>query len=113
DAPRRQNTYRSSGPQAVGQNRFVSPEIHRDGKVTFRVRAPKATEVLLNLSGAKPQPLAKDADGVWTLTIGPLKSDLYSYTFTVDGTRILDQANANLKTGINGLEASLLDVDIP
>ncbi|MBI2689904.1 MAG: esterase [Acidobacteria bacterium] len=113
DAPRRVNTYRSSGLQTAGQNRFVSPEIHTDGRVTFRVRAPKASEVILNLSGSKPQPLSKNSEGVWTLTIGPLKSELYSYTYSVDGMRVLDQANASLKTGINGLDASLLDLAIP
>ncbi len=108
---RRPNTYRSPGN--AGRERFVSPEVHGDRRVTFRVRAPKASEVLLHLGGGKAQALAKDAAGVWTLTIGPLEPELYSYTFTVDGMRILDQANAALKTGINGLDASLLDVPGP
>ena len=105
---RRPNTYRSPGN--AGRERFVSPEVHGDGRVTFRVRAPKAGEVLLHLGGGKAQALAKDASGVWALTVGPLAPELYTYTFTVDGMRVLDQANAALKTGINGLDASLLDV---
>lgn len=106
-APKRENTYRSS---TAARQRFVSPEVHGDGRVTFRVRAPKASTVVLNLSGAKPMALAKDAAGVWTLTTGPLKPMLYDYTYLVDGTRMLDHANNKLKTGINGLDASLLDV---
>ncbi len=112
DAPRRANTYRTPAA-AAPRERFVSPEVHPDRRVTFRLRAPKAAEVFLNLGGAKPQPLSKNEQGVWTLTLGPLAPDLYTYTFTVDGTRLLDHANATLKTGINGLDASLLDVPGP
>lgn len=53
DASPRKNTYRSPGSTAPAP-RLVSPEIHTDRKVTFRIRAPKATEVSLSLQGNKP-----------------------------------------------------------
>src|SRR5437868_6336695 len=52
-----------------------SPEVHRDRSVTFRLRAPAAARVELVgevLQGKGPQAMVKDADGVWSLTIGPL-----------------------------------------
>lgn len=83
--------------------------MHADKRVTFRIRAPKAAVVQLVIAG-KNHELTKDAAGVWTITLGPLTPELYSYTFLVDGVRMLDHANSNLKTGINGLDASLVDV---
>ena len=56
----------------------VSPEVHADRTVTFRLFAPKASEVVLMGSPGilevikKPMPLQKDDKGVWSLTVGPL-----------------------------------------
>src|SRR5262245_33129503 len=84
----------------------VSPEVHPDKKVTFRLYAPKATEVQLigataqlteALGGAKP--LKKDEKGVWSVTIGPLQPGFYSYGFAVDGgLRSPDPANPSLES---------------
>jgi enterochelin esterase family protein len=41
--------------------------------------------------------LAKDANGVWSVTLGPLDSDVYEYHFTVDGTGTLDPRNPVVK----------------
>jgi enterochelin esterase family protein len=75
-----------------------SPEILDDQKVTFRLRAPNATEVLLN--GDWPQgrgvKMVKDDAGIWSATIGPLTPELWAYTFNVDGVSLLDSANANI-----------------
>ena len=53
----------------------VSPEVHKDRTVTFRVRAPKATEVTLTAdwqaSGAEK--MTRDDAGVWSITVGPLE----------------------------------------
>jgi enterochelin esterase-like enzyme len=82
--------------------RLVSPEVHADKKVTFRIRAPKATEVTFRgdwMTGA-PQKLEKDEKGIWSVTVGPLTPDFYSYAFSVDGVHTLDPANPTLKQGI-------------
>jgi enterochelin esterase-like enzyme len=75
-----------------------SPEILDDQKVTFRLRAPNASEVLLN--GDWPQgrgvKMAKDDAGTWSATVGPLTPELWAYTFNVDGVSLLDSANANI-----------------
>src|SRR5262245_26830064 len=86
--------------------RLASPEAHADKKVTFRIRAPKASEVTLRgdwMTGA-PEKLAKDDTGVWSVTVGPLTPDFYSYIFTVDGVRTLDPANPTIKQGIDSLD---------
>ncbi len=78
------------------QARVRSPEAAADGRVTFRLAAPKAQSVTLNGDwiGATDLPMTKGADGVWTTTIGPLKPELYGYWFMVDGVRALDPNNA-------------------
>jgi len=43
-------------------------------------------------------PMTKDANGLWSVTIGPLESEMYGYTFTIDGASgIWDPANMQLK----------------
>ena len=72
-----------------------SPEISPDGKVTFRLYAPKASSVTLNGSwiGATDLPMTTDDSGVWTTTI-PLTPQMYGYWFLVDGVRALDPSNS-------------------
>ena len=106
EAPPRKNTYRAPGA-ATPAPRLVSPEIHADRTVTFRIRAPRAAEVMLSLQGNKP--MAKDAAGLWSITIGPLEPEIYEYAFMVDGARVLDTANTLLKIG-QAVSANLLDV---
>lgn len=77
-------------------SRLRSPEILADGRVTFRLTAPKADAVILrgNWSGGTEIPMKKGADSVWTTTVGPLQPDLYQYFFDVDGLRVLDPNNS-------------------
>ena len=83
-----------------------SPEVQSDGKVTFRIQAPKATEVTLRgdwMEGG-PEPLKKDDNGLWSITVGPLPADFYSYAFTIDSVKTIDPRNATIKQGIAGLD---------
>ena len=107
ESPRPKNTYHSSGGASGQQQRLVSPEVHSDGTVTFRLRAPQASHVSLAFAGAKP--MTKDDSGVWTATAGPLTPEIYQYNFVVDGVRILDPANNNLKNG-RALDASIVEI---
>src|SRR4051812_10295494 len=77
-----------------------SPEIAPDRTVTFRLRAPAATEVTVAgefMKGAKP--LQKSTDGIWSITVGPLDPEIYNYNFTIDGVKTIDPGNPNVKTG--------------
>ena len=82
----------------------VSPEVHGDRRVTFRLFAPKASEVLLMGSPGileftkKPLPLEKGEGGVWSLTIGPVPPGFYTYGYAIDGgLRMPDPTNPNLE----------------
>ena len=78
---------------AQEQPRLVSPEVSADRKVTFRLRAPGAAEVLLSGDWMGRQPpvvLVKGDNGVWSTTVGPMEPNLYTYGFIVDGVRASD-----------------------
>lgn len=78
-----------------------SPEVHDDRTVTFRLKAPNAQEVklaggalLTGLGKGNEQvPFIKGEDGIWTLTVGPLRPDMYAYHLNVDGMQITDPNN--------------------
>lgn len=92
--------------------RVVSPEVLPDRRVTFRIRAPKASEVTLtgDWLGTTPAPkLAKDDAGVWSVTLGPFEPSIYIYSYTVDGVAMADPVNPRMKLRAS-TSASLLEV---
>src|SRR5688572_12445384 len=78
-------------------------EVLKDGRVVFRIRAPKASEVLLRGDWlAAPEKLTRDAAGLWSVTLGPLPAELYTYFFDVDGVKTIDPRNPAIKPGLAG-----------
>jgi enterochelin esterase family protein len=76
----------------------VSPEIHSDNRVVFRLRAPNAKEVAVSIEGAtQPLPMQRDDQGVWSVTSDPLAADFYGYSFQVDGVTNFDPSNHAIK----------------
>ena len=91
---------------------LTSPEVSADHRVTFRIFAPKASEVTLTgdwLGSAPPPKLSKDERGVWSITLGPLEPSIYIYSFTVDGVVIPDPVNPRIKLRAR-TSASLVEV---
>jgi enterochelin esterase family protein len=79
---------------------LVSPDIEQ-GKVTFRLAAPKAQQVNVKINGRKePLAMQRDENGVWTATVEGLAPEIYDYQFDVDGFTTLDPANAWVKSGL-------------
>lgn len=78
-----------------------SPAVSEDGHVTFRLKAPDASEVKLVFGewDIKPQSMSRNAEGVWEITIGPVAPGVYEYKFEVDGVKVLDYGNPSVKTG--------------
>jgi enterochelin esterase family protein len=79
------------------RNQVVSPEIHEDLQVSFRIFAPDAHDVSMRggwmESWGASEALVKNDTGLWTLTLGPLEPEIYTYTFSVDGITLMDPAN--------------------
>jgi enterochelin esterase family protein len=79
---------------------YLSPEVHADRRVTFRVQAPRAAEVTFEgdwlLPGDKPR-LAKGDKGLWSVTLGPLPPGVFIYSYRVDGVATPDPLNPDVK----------------
>ena len=87
----------------------VSPEVHDNNTVTFRLKAPKAVKVQVTgdflptqkiqtpfgeFDGPGVADLKEGKDGVWEYTTPePLAPELYSYSFIVDDLKMMDPAN--------------------
>jgi enterochelin esterase-like enzyme len=83
---------------------LVSPEVHPDGSVTFRFRAPNALDVKLAREGTEPVPMQKDEQGAWSVTTAPLAPDYYGYSIIVDDVRSIDPSNHLLKPNLLATE---------
>jgi enterochelin esterase-like enzyme len=85
---------------------LTSPRLLADGWVQLRIYAPKATEVTVtgDFPGGYPgQKLTKEENGVWSLTLGPITPDVYTYDLTVDGVKTFDPKNPRFKESLNGV----------
>jgi len=78
---------------------ITSPDIGSDRRVTFRLRAPEAKAVSVSGDFGADTEMRKGEDGVWTATVGPLDPEMYVYFFTVDGVRLTDPNNPQVKIG--------------
>ena len=94
--------------QPTPNDTLKSPEVAPDKKVTFRIYAPKADEVSVSGDFGRGGKLTKDDRGVWSLTVGPLTPDVYSYSFQVDGVRTVDPKNPLFKPGLSSLDSLFL-----
>lgn len=85
-------------PRRPAAPAVISPAISSDGRVTFRLRAPKATAVTVSGQFVKtPAAMTRGDDGVWSVTVGPVPPDLYEYSFNVDGLAMIDPGNRDIK----------------
>jgi enterochelin esterase-like enzyme len=106
-----------------GGPNIISPEIQTNNTVTFRLNAPNADTVIITGDFLPPVKtktpygefdmpgkalLTKDDKGIWSFTSEPLKSNLYSYSFIVDGLTISDPSNVHKIRDV----ASVFDVFI-
>ncbi len=88
--------------------RLLSPEVNDDQTVTFRLFAPQAQQVQVIgdflpklVKGNSPIKietldkgnLTKGEHGIWEYTSPSLASELYNYSFLVDGVKCLDPNN--------------------
>ncbi len=80
----------SAGLLAQPPKPVKSPEVQADRRVTFRFKAPNAKVVQLALEGSKPDAMARDDEGIWSVTTDPLEPDIYGYTFLADGVSLTD-----------------------
>lgn len=101
----------SYSQEAIWESRnMLSPEVHDDNKVTFRLIAPAAENVAIegdfigDSGNFQSVSMSKSRDGIWEYTVNdPLPSELYSYNFVVDGLRAIDPANVFVRRDVSSI----------
>jgi enterochelin esterase-like enzyme len=89
---------KQAAPAPQQPPRFASTDVSADRKLTFRLFAPKSSEVKLSIGDlpgtpGSGVPMQKDDRGVWEATVGPAPAGAYRYNFNVDGVPTLDPRN--------------------
>ncbi|MDE5554446.1 MAG: esterase [Muribaculaceae bacterium] len=90
------NAINISAQQAIwGVPPLTSPEINADNTVTFRLKAPGASNVQIkgDFIPSSIAEMEKDSTGVWTFISEEIRPELYRYNYVVDGLTITDPSN--------------------
>jgi enterochelin esterase-like enzyme len=83
------------------------PRIDAQNRAYFRVEAPEAQKVQLDLG--KVYDMQKGADGIWTVTTDPLIQGFHYYYLIIDGFRFSDPASETFF----GIGREMSGVEIP
>jgi len=71
-----------------------SPDVNPDHSITFRYYSRNAQSVTLKGEFLKsPLSFKGDTSGIWTVTVPPVKPDIYPYSFLVDSVETADPNN--------------------
>jgi enterochelin esterase-like enzyme/lysophospholipase L1-like esterase len=98
-APSPSSTTQATTPSLL---RDKLTQVLPDRHVTFRLLAPKANtvDVVIGIKSGPYEPqgsttaaMTKDANGLWSVTLGPLEPNLYEYQFSLDGCKMTDPGN--------------------
>ena len=68
------------------------PQVLTDGSVSFRIAAPEAQRLQIDLCGVKYD-MQKSSDGIWTVTTPPQVPGFHYYFLIVDGVSVADPAS--------------------
>ena len=87
-----------------------SPEIAKDGSVTFKIKAADADTVRLIIDSRLDTLMKHTGNETWSITLRDLEPDLYMYHYIVDGMKVLDNENAHtLRDVKNVMNTFVLD----
>src|SRR6185437_6625929 len=98
------------------------PRVYAYGRVIFQLRMPSARSVRLEGGQGLCQgsvPMTKNADGMWSLTIGPSVTGFHYYWFDVDGVKMNDPGSETFRgygketSGIEIPDPMSIDTDLP
>ncbi|GAA3990890.1 alpha/beta hydrolase-fold protein [Mucilaginibacter dorajii] len=83
------------------------PQIFPDNTVFFRVKAPEAKSVQIDL--LKKYPMTKDTGGYWTLTTDPIVLGFHYYSLIIDDVAVADPSSQTFY----GMGRMASGIDIP
>jgi enterochelin esterase-like enzyme len=67
------------------------PQIFPDNRVMFRIKAPDAQKVQVDL--VKKYDMTKDAEGFWSVTTDTVSEGIHYYSLLIDGVAVADPAS--------------------
>ncbi len=68
------------------------PRIDADSQIEFRLNAPDAQKVQVQVGAVPAIDMVKSADGIWTVTTPPIVPGFHYYYFKIDGVTVNDPA---------------------
>jgi len=83
------------------------PEIFPDNTVFFRIKAPQAQKVQIDL--LKKYDMRKDTGGYWTVTTDPIVLGFHYYSLIIDGVSVVDPSSQTFY----GMGRMASGIDIP
>jgi enterochelin esterase-like enzyme len=98
--PPAESTPAQPTPTPTLGDRFT--QLLKDQHVVFRFFAPKANAVDVvigiksgpyEIQGTTTSAMTRDAEGLWSVTLGPFEPNLYEYQFNLEGRKITDPGN--------------------
>ena len=89
---RRESFPEGSYSPVTNINRSGYPRVLSDGSVMFRVNAPQAQLVQIDLCGTKYD-MTKGDGGIWTVTTKPQVPGFHYYSLVIDGVSVADPAS--------------------
>jgi enterochelin esterase family protein len=89
---RRESFPEGSYSPVTNINRSGYPRVLSDGSVMFRVNAPQAQLVQIDLGGTKYD-MTKGDGGIWTVTTKPQVPGFHYYSLVIDGVSVADPAS--------------------
>ncbi|MDD4638032.1 MAG: alpha/beta hydrolase-fold protein [Bacteroidales bacterium] len=104
--------YKNSQPASTNVPGAEFPRIDAQNRATFRVEAPNAQKVQLDLG--KVFDMVKGDDGVWTVTTDALIPGFHYYYLIIDGFRFSDPASETffgVGKRMSGIEVPASDQD--
>lgn len=96
----------NSTPAATNINKAECPCILENLSVVFRVKAPEAKQVQIDLG--KLYDMSKDDQGIWSVTTDPQVPGFHYYSLVIDGVKVADPASESF-FGM-GRMASAIDI---
>jgi enterochelin esterase-like enzyme len=80
-----------SKPASTNVQGAEYPKIDSQSKVTFRIKAPDAQKVQIDL--IKKYDLVKNSEGIWEVTTDPVVEGFHYYSLLIDGVSVADPSS--------------------
>ncbi len=90
DVIKKYNSY-SGMPASTNVRGARYPQILSDGRAIFRIKAPEANQIQLDLG--RKYDMVKNSEGIWEVTTDSLSEGFHYYSIIIDGVAVCDPSS--------------------